>query len=217
MTFNTSMLSQEMHSAYMNAIYKIDFNNQTLQFKINQDCPDVWNTLKQFGVIHAGLITAWNPFSNPSCLTENIKANLCLENDIRASGLSYFPASGCDPDGHWEQEDGFCVFGVSHTQFNEWIIKYQQYAGLWLTFNQKPQLAFHPKLLFFPRVIGTPLSPSATKVMLLGSGELGKEVIIALQRFGVEVIAVDRYPNSSSGTPFLCHSNDKSSSTTRHH
>lgn len=44
--------------------------------------------------------------------------------------------------------------------------------------------------------IGTPLSASATKVMLLGSGELGKEVIIALQRLGVEVIAVDRYENA---------------------
>ncbi|MFJ1469195.1 formate-dependent phosphoribosylglycinamide formyltransferase [Massilia orientalis] len=44
--------------------------------------------------------------------------------------------------------------------------------------------------------LGTPLSPSATKVMLLGSGELGKEVIIALQRLGIEVIAVDRYPNA---------------------
>jgi Formate-dependent phosphoribosylglycinamide formyltransferase (GAR transformylase) len=41
--------------------------------------------------------------------------------------------------------------------------------------------------------IGTPLSPNATRVMLLGAGELGKEVIIALQRFGIEVIAVDRY------------------------
>ncbi|NRR30365.1 formate-dependent phosphoribosylglycinamide formyltransferase [Oxalobacteraceae bacterium] len=47
-----------------------------------------------------------------------------------------------------------------------------------------------------PRTFGTPLTPSATKVMLLGSGELGKEVIIALQRLGVEVIAVDRYPNA---------------------
>ncbi len=44
--------------------------------------------------------------------------------------------------------------------------------------------------------LGTPLSPSATRVMLLGSGELGKEVVIALQRLGVEVIAVDRYPNA---------------------
>jgi len=44
--------------------------------------------------------------------------------------------------------------------------------------------------------IGTPLSPTATRVMLLGSGELGKEVIIALQRLGVEVIAVDRYDNA---------------------
>lgn len=44
--------------------------------------------------------------------------------------------------------------------------------------------------------IGTPLSPSATRVMLLGAGELGKEVIIALQRFGCEVIAVDRYPHA---------------------
>ena len=44
--------------------------------------------------------------------------------------------------------------------------------------------------------IGTPLTPGATRVMLLGSGELGKEVIIALQRLGVEVIAVDRYANA---------------------
>jgi len=44
--------------------------------------------------------------------------------------------------------------------------------------------------------IGTPLSPNATKVMLLGSGELGREVLIALQRLGVETIAVDRYPNA---------------------
>ncbi len=44
--------------------------------------------------------------------------------------------------------------------------------------------------------LGTPLSPSATRVMLLGAGELGKEVIIALQRLGVEVIAVDRYAHA---------------------
>lgn len=44
--------------------------------------------------------------------------------------------------------------------------------------------------------IGTPSTPSATRVMLLGSGELGKEVIIALQRLGVEVIAVDRYAHA---------------------
>lgn len=44
--------------------------------------------------------------------------------------------------------------------------------------------------------IGTPLSDTATKVMMLGSGELGKEVVIELQRFGVEVIAVDRYKNA---------------------
>lgn len=44
--------------------------------------------------------------------------------------------------------------------------------------------------------LGTPLSSSATRVMLLGSGELGKEVAIELQRFGCEVIAVDRYPNA---------------------
>ncbi|MFT7652953.1 MAG: phosphoribosylglycinamide formyltransferase 2 [Candidatus Azotimanducaceae bacterium] len=44
--------------------------------------------------------------------------------------------------------------------------------------------------------IGTPLSASATKVMMLGAGELGKEVVIELQRLGVEVIAVDRYENA---------------------
>lgn len=44
--------------------------------------------------------------------------------------------------------------------------------------------------------IGTPLSPHATRVLLLGSGELGKEVAIELQRFGVEVVAVDRYADA---------------------
>ncbi len=44
--------------------------------------------------------------------------------------------------------------------------------------------------------IGTPLSSTATRVMLLGAGELGKEVVIALQRLGVEVIAVDRYADA---------------------
>ena len=44
--------------------------------------------------------------------------------------------------------------------------------------------------------LGTPLTPHATKVMLLGAGELGKEVLIALQRLGVETIAVDRYDNA---------------------
>ncbi len=44
--------------------------------------------------------------------------------------------------------------------------------------------------------LGTPLSPHAFRVLLLGSGELGKEVAIELQRFGVEVIAADRYANA---------------------
>ncbi len=44
--------------------------------------------------------------------------------------------------------------------------------------------------------IGTPLTPSSIKVMMLGSGELGKEVVIELQRYGVEVIAVDRYDHA---------------------
>jgi phosphoribosylglycinamide formyltransferase 2 len=44
--------------------------------------------------------------------------------------------------------------------------------------------------------VGTPLTPSAIKVMMLGSGELGKEVVIEFQRYGVEVIAVDRYDHA---------------------
>jgi phosphoribosylglycinamide formyltransferase 2 len=48
----------------------------------------------------------------------------------------------------------------------------------------------------YNKPLGTPLSPAATRVMLLGSGELGKEVLIALQRLGVETIAVDRYENA---------------------
>ena len=44
--------------------------------------------------------------------------------------------------------------------------------------------------------IGTPLKEGATRLLLLGSGELGKEVALEAQRLGVEVIAVDRYPDA---------------------
>ncbi|MGX7002564.1 formate-dependent phosphoribosylglycinamide formyltransferase [Caballeronia sp. KNU42] len=57
-----------------------------------------------------------------------------------------------------------------------------------------PQSGLQP--LNQPTNIGTPLTPGATRVMLLGAGELGKEVIIALQRLGVETIAVDRYADA---------------------
>ncbi|MFV0296276.1 MAG: ATP-grasp domain-containing protein, partial [Hyphomicrobiaceae bacterium] len=53
-----------------------------------------------------------------------------------------------------------------------------------------------PRLQPALRRLGTPLSPSATRVMLLGAGELGKEEIIALQRLGVETIADDRYADA---------------------
>jgi phosphoribosylglycinamide formyltransferase 2 len=65
-------------------------------------------------------------------------------------------------------------------------------AGAGLNPNQIP---VSPNLITMT-TLGTPLSHSATKVMLLGSGELGKEVLIALQRLGVETIAVDRYDHA---------------------
>src|SRR5512139_1686759 len=57
----------------------------------------------------------------------------------------------------------------------------------------------HPSTMtpaVWPPILTTPLSHDAVKVLLLGSGELGKEVVIALQRLGVEVIAADRYPDA---------------------
>ena len=47
--------------------------------------------------------------------------------------------------------------------------------------------------MYIPEAIGTPLTPTATKVLILGSGELGRELAISLQRLGAEVHAVDRY------------------------
>ncbi len=56
-----------------------------------------------------------------------------------------------------------------------------------------------------PIVIGTPSSSRATEVMLLGSYKLGKEVIIALQRLGVETITVDRYPHAPGHQAYRAH------------
>ena len=64
----------------------------------------------------------------------------------------------------------------------------------WFDFNGVFSILFEVTKFTFTKMepkIGTPFSSSATKVMLCGSGELGKEVVIEFQRLGVEVIAVD--------------------------
>jgi phosphoribosylglycinamide formyltransferase 2 len=61
---------------------------------------------------------------------------------------------------------------------------------------QRLVIGYRERQMEKPFRLGTPLSASATRVMLLGCGELGKEVIIALQRLGCEVIGVDRYENA---------------------
>jgi phosphoribosylglycinamide formyltransferase 2 len=63
----------------------------------------------------------------------------------------------------------------------------------------RPRRTSRPSTVMKPPahpLLGTPLSAAACRVMLLGAGELGKEVILALQRIGVEVIAVDRYAHA---------------------
>src|SRR5207247_1178908 len=60
-----------------------------------------------------------------------------------------------------------------------------------------PARNLHPAPFLVGRVAapwGTPLQPGARRMLLLGSGELGKEVVIEAQRLGIETIAVDRYP-----------------------
>ena len=69
-------------------------------------------------------------------------------------------------------------------------------AATTVTYGSIPPRAAGGAQVGPPALLGTPLSPGATRVMLLGAGELGKEVIIAFQRLGVEVIAVDRYANA---------------------
>ena len=66
-----------------------------------------------------------------------------------------------------------------------------------MRYHLPPLSTFQRYPEFFMTVsLGTPLSPSATRIMMLGCGELGKEVVIEAQRLGVEVIAVDRYENA---------------------
>lgn len=65
-----------------------------------------------------------------------------------------------------------------------------------MTTPQPPAVPAMPAMPAMPGTLGTPLAPGATRVLLLGAGELGKEVAIELQRLGVEVVAVDRYPDA---------------------
>ncbi|MCL1871101.1 MAG: formate-dependent phosphoribosylglycinamide formyltransferase [Promicromonosporaceae bacterium] len=62
--------------------------------------------------------------------------------------------------------------------------------------SARPGSTDQPSTIPAPGTLGTPLSPHATRVLLLGSGELGKEVAIELQRLGAEVVAVDRYADA---------------------
>lgn len=77
-----------------------------------------------------------------------------------------------------------------------WRPKYPSYVeGLPACWQAELALPFHQAQRVRP-MIGTPATPSATRLLMLGAGELGKEVVIEAQRLGVEVIACDRYANA---------------------
>ena len=114
------------------AIYVIYQDGGDILLKIDEANSDLAALMKSHGVTSAALITAFNPHSVPSTAEENIRNHNALIADIHGLGLKGLDAEGSDPSHVWSSEPSILILGISLSDAEGLVDRYQQNAFLWI-------------------------------------------------------------------------------------
>lgn len=110
-----------------------------------RDAPEVaaaW--LSQAGAARACVITAWNPFSEPTDLAQNQRQQEQLSVVLRKQGLRYLAAQGCDPTCEWPPEPSLCVLDAPMSLIDQLLVEFRQFAAVTIDPVNGCELRWHP-------------------------------------------------------------------------
>ena len=133
-------ITPELIAAYRATDYAAKLPDDQVTLRVDTPCPALAAYLAQVGAETAGVITAYNPYSEPCEAEENRTAHTALKETLKAMGLATLPCDGSDPSGHWPTEHGLLVPGIGKAALRGLATVFGQNAVLWIEADGVPRL-----------------------------------------------------------------------------
>ena len=133
-------ITPELIAAYRATDYVAKLPDGPATLRVDTPCPALAAYLAQVGAETAGVITAYNPYSEPCEAEENRTAHAALKETLKAMGLATLPCDGSDPAGHWPTEHGLLVPGIGKAALRGLATVFGQNAVLWIEADGVPRL-----------------------------------------------------------------------------
>lgn len=127
----TRVISEALVSAYLDAIYVVHGESGDIVIRPSPVNPDLSVFMKKHGVNTAAFLTAFNPYSVPLTVAENISNQNRLLADIQTLGLESISGEGMDPSDLWASEPSVLALGITLADAERLADLYQQNAFLW--------------------------------------------------------------------------------------
>jgi Protein of unknown function (DUF3293) len=137
--FGGSQIGRSTIEAYLSTEYRI-WGERPLALRIGQRNADLAELYKRFVAESAGVITAWNPYSEQKSNEENLAAQAHLIVELDRRHLQHLPGHGADPTGNWPAEDSRLVLGIDLETATSLGEQFQQNGIVWATSDAVPKL-----------------------------------------------------------------------------
>ncbi|PZP30130.1 MAG: hypothetical protein DI603_15325 [Roseateles depolymerans] len=135
--------SAALIGAYLATRFEV-LDNPPASFLIGASPEAAAAWLRQARATHACVITAWNPFSEPTDHAENQRQQDQLVRALNDQGLRYLAAQGCDPTGEWPPEPSLCVLDAPISLVDQLLVQFRQFAAVTIDSVNGCQLRWHP-------------------------------------------------------------------------
>lgn len=133
-------IAAELIAAYRATDYVAALPAGPAVLRVDVPCPALGAYLMQVGAETAGVITAYNPYSEAREAEANREAHAALKETLKAMGLATLPCDGTDPTGHWPTEHGLLVPGIGRAALRGLATVFGQNAVLWIEADGVPRL-----------------------------------------------------------------------------
>jgi hypothetical protein len=137
--FGRSHIERSTIEAYLETDYRIE-GDQPLVLRIGKFSAGLSALYKERGRACAGVLTAWNPYSEPRSDTVNHAAQERLIRELDRRGLSHQPGVGADPTGNWPPEDSRLILGIDIWAARSLGRRFHQNGFVWAAADAEPAL-----------------------------------------------------------------------------
>ena len=135
-----SEVDPQLIKRYREAVYRVWDANSRMEFRVENENPELDQLLDARGIRTAAFLTAHNPGSRVLSPAENQLAHQALLKELADNGLCWLAGEGADATGEWSAETSVMVFGIDHSAATALARQFGQNAYIWIQRGETPHL-----------------------------------------------------------------------------